>query len=194
MTTPRRMAPAFATTSTCRTWPRATWQRCRRCSAAEKASPSTWEPAAATACWRSCTRLRRAADVRCPARSRPAARVTWRNAMQTQPWRTACWAGRRSTPWMRCAQTPGAGKARTRTATAYRLTDWPCSRGTQRGLQVLADFWPLCKGIHRVFLLQDAFHAGLHVAQRLGVAEDVKLIGRDGIEHLLRHFSSGDFA
>ena len=35
---------------------------------------------------------------------------------------------------------------------------------------------------------QDGVHARLHVAQRLGVAEDVELIRLDGVEDLLRHF------
>jgi hypothetical protein len=74
--------------------------------------------AGATACWKWCAPSRRPAAALCRTNWFRAAPAMWRSAMPTLRWRSACSAGARSVRWKKCARTPGAGRAATRTATA----------------------------------------------------------------------------
>ncbi len=60
--------------------------------------------------------------------------------------------------------------------------------------QALADVGALQERIRRIADADDAFHAALHVAQRLGVAEEVEAVGGNAVEHHLRHFGGRDLA
>jgi hypothetical protein len=71
---------------------------------------------------------------------------------------------------------------------------FPSSPGTCAARAVGAQLGLAGKGVGGVAHLQHVFHARLHRSHGLGVAVDVELALRGGVEHLLRHFGCRDLA